>query len=307
MTSHGKGQNIDHTRQRLPSLSFDKHTKDVDLPSEIRWTAVGRQLSDRPIPSMRRHLDVGLSSPKQPPLSKPELLPSHSFSSSSSESDDNIKQDRGKADVTLMHKHSSLGANSMSFVSSRVLDKFDTPPSSTNEILRAVSVDSKERKGLSALKAMSSERRKWDTLDGKLDIGPSPLFDDCGSQGDTSFNYRRSEKDIKPLVKQSLTQSHLSSTPVDERRATDLLYGIPYYRRHNIGGIEPPKEAPPPIPSTPPPYEAVGLTWRSAQSSKKQELQGTRSYLQQSRNTKESDPQNLAVSFDSSNVNISEV
>ncbi|XP_074492257.1 uncharacterized protein lrrc66 isoform X2 [Sebastes fasciatus] len=286
----GKSQTIDLTKQRLgdrnaslapkrvPSLSFEdvlkkrleqpRSTTDVDLPPEIRW---------------RRHLGVGLSSPP----AEPDLPPPDSSNSSSSESDDNIKQDKGKADVPLMHKHSSLGAYSVSLASSRALDKFDSPPSSTNEILRAASEERNERKGLTALKAMSSERQRWDTLDESLDKGASPIFDDHRTQGDG--------KGIRPLAKQPPTQ-------LQQRSALDLLYGVPRYRRHDI---EPPQGPPPPIPATPPPYEAVGLTWRSPQSGTKPGLGGTG-------NTEESDSsplttQKLAVYLDTSDVNISEV
>ncbi|XP_049444498.1 uncharacterized protein LOC125896175 isoform X1 [Epinephelus fuscoguttatus] len=342
-TPSGMDQTIDHTKQRytgteivtvtqggpfhsvgdrdaslspkrVPSMSFDdvvkkrleqsRSTTDLDVPPEIRWTGVGRQLPDHSLPGPRRHPDVGVSSPQQPPPAKPECPPPDS---SSSESDDNIKQDKGKAYVTLTHKHSSLSASGVSLASSRALDKFDSPPSSTSELLRALSEDTNKRKGLSALKAMSTERQKWDTVERNLDKGASPAFDD------TSFNYRRSEEDVKPLAKQPLPQLRLSSTSVDERGAKDLLYDIPRYRRHDMGDTEPPQRAPPPVPATPPPpYEAVGLSRRFPQSSKTQGLEGTRSYLQQSRQTEESTSssltsQNLAVYFDSSNVNISEV
>ncbi|XP_032381888.1 uncharacterized protein DDB_G0284459 [Etheostoma spectabile] len=290
---------VERERKRVPSLNFDKvvkkrieqprHTTGVDLPPEIRWTGVGRQLSDLSFPSPRRDLDTGLSSPQHASSAEPELPQPDSSSIES----DHTKQDRGGADVTLMDKHSSPSSSSVSLAPSRA-------------------EESMERKGLSALKAMSSLRSKWEPLDQNLDKGASPVFDYQDPQSVTSFNYRRSE-DIKPLAKQPLTQSHRSSTSVAERRATDLLYDIPRYRRHDIGGIEPPQRAPPPIPATPPPpYDAVGLTWRSPQSSRTQVLEGTRSYLQQSRNTEGYDPSSLAQQnqgayFDSSNVNISEV
>ncbi|KAF1386150.1 hypothetical protein PFLUV_G00115170 [Perca fluviatilis] len=265
----GKGQTIDQTKQihmgaemltvaqegpfhsvgdrnaslapeRVPSMNFNdvvkkrieqpNYTTGVDLPPEIRWIGVGRQLSDVSIPSPRRHLDVGSSSPQHASSAEPELPQPDS---SSIESDHTI-QDRGRADVTLMH--SSLSCNSVSLASSRAEER-------------------SERKGLSALKAMSSLRRKWEPLDENLDKGGSPVLDYHDPQSVTSFNYRRSEKDIKPLAKQPPTPLHISSTSADERRATDLLYDIPRYRRHDIGGIELPQGAPPPIPATPPPYE----------------------------------------------------
>ncbi|KAK9518924.1 hypothetical protein VZT92_021690 [Zoarces viviparus] len=249
--------------KRVPRMSFDdlvkrrteqpRRTTGMDVPPEIRWTGVGRQLSDFSIPNPRRHLDVGLLSPP----AEPQLPPPDS-SNSSSESDDNTEQDIGRAEVPLMQKHSSL-------------DTFDT--------LKAASEARNERKGLGALKVMSSERLMWDTTDENLAKSESPLFEDYGPQGDTRFDYRKSEE-----VRSSTL------------RVTDLLYGIPRYRRHDIGGTGPPQEAPPPIPATPPPYEAVGLTWRSPQSSTTEE--SVRSALT---------PQNLAGYSDFSNENISEV
>ncbi|XP_068581362.1 treacle protein-like [Cebidichthys violaceus] len=255
------------TPKRVPSMSFDvvkrrteqpRSTTGVVVLPEIRWTGVGRQLSDLSIPSPRRHRDVGLSSP---PV-EPELPPPDSSNSSSSESDDNTKEDKGRAEVSLMQKHSSLGARSV------FLDTFDT--------LKTASEVRNERKGLGALKAMSSERRKWDTTDETLAKSASPLFDDYGPQSDARFDYRKSEKEVR------------SSTS----RATDLSYGIPRYRRHDIGGTGPPQWAPPPIPATPPPpYKAVGRTWRSPRSSNTEE--SVRSSLT---------PQNLAAYSDFSNI-----
>ncbi len=320
--SHSMGdRNASLAPRSVPSMSFDDivskrieqsiHTTDLDLPPEIKWTGIGRQLSDLSISSPRRHLDIGFSSPQQAAPAEPEFPPPDSSNSLGSKSGDGLKQDRGKADVTLMHKYSSLSASSVSLASSRAPGKLDNSSGGTNENLRAVSEERRERKGLSALKAMSSERQKWDTQHENIDKGASPLFDGHGLQVDTSFNYRRYEEDIKPLAKQPITQLRLSSISVDERSATDLLPGIPCYKTHYFGGTEPPQEAPPPFPSTPSPDEARGLTWRSPQSSTKQGLEG-RSYLQQSRNTEESDPslvvsQNLAVYFDSSNIHISDV
>ncbi|KAM7410396.1 hypothetical protein PAMA_001710 [Pampus argenteus] len=211
--------------------------------AEISWMGVSRHLSDLSI--SKRHLDASLSYPP----AKPEHLPPDSSNSSSSESDDKIKQERGKADATSMHKYASLGLSSVSLSSSRALGKFDNSSSNTNEIWRVSPEDRKERKGLSALKAMSSERRKWDTEDKKVDTGTS-LYDD--HQGDISSIHHRSEEYIKPLVKQSKPELLISSTSANERKASDLLYAIPLYKRHDF---EAPQELPPPIPATPPPDE----------------------------------------------------
>ncbi|XP_023269102.1 leucine-rich repeat-containing protein 66 isoform X2 [Seriola lalandi dorsalis] len=251
----GSDRNV-HLAPKVPSITFDdivkksmgqsRNTTDVDVPPGIKWTGIGRHLSDFSTTSSRRRPGAALSSPQQDPPPEPELSSPDSFNISSTKS--------------------------VSLTSNRALDKFDNSSGSMSEILRTVSEDKSERKGLSALKVMSSERRKWDTVHDK---GASPLFDDHGPQGDTS----RFEEGIKPLAKQPLT----SSTSVHKRGAADLLYGIPRYRTHDIGDIEPPQEVPPPIPATPPPDEAVGLTWRSPQSIKSPGRDGIKSYLQHSR------------------------
>ena len=262
--------------RRVPSMNFDdvvkkrieqsRHTTDVDLPPEIRWTGIGRQPSDLSISSMRRTLDINSStSSAQPELS---LLDSFNYS--------------------------SLSTKSIHLASSTAIDKSDNLPDSLNNVSRAVPEDRRQSKGLSALKAMSSERRKWDTQAENLDKGASSLFDD--PQFDNSFYNRRPEKDIKP----------------PEKRATDLWYDIPHYRRHDIGGIDQMQEMPPPLPATPPPDEAVELKWGSPQSSMKQGFAGTRSYLQLNRNRVELDPssntsQSLTGYFDPINTNISHV
>ncbi|KAK5869892.1 hypothetical protein PBY51_024575 [Eleginops maclovinus] len=206
----------------MKRIEQNKLITPVDLPPVLRWTGVGRQLPDLTIPSPMRHLYYGSSSPQQVPPAGSELPPPDS---SGSESDDEVKQGKGKADVTWMNKHSSLSAKSVSLSSSRALDKIDNPPSSRNEIMKAAPEDKNERKGLSALKVMSSERRHWDTLDVNVDRKAS----------------------LQPL-----TQSQITSTSV-ESRVIDLLYGIPHYRRHDIGGVKRSQGAPPPIPATPPP------------------------------------------------------
>nr|XP_020459009.1 leucine-rich repeat-containing protein 66 [Monopterus albus] len=247
--------------RRIMGMSFDKCLKqssnmtDVDLPPEIRWTGVGRHLSDLSICSHSRRLDEGLS-PQQAPTAKPELPQTDS---SSIRSHDRITQFGDNTEVTLMHKYSSLSHNSVSRASNRGLDKSDTLPSSTNEILRTISEEKRERKGLSALKAMSTERQKWDTEDEPLNKYASPLFDNHGPQADISFSYRRSEKEMKPLPK-PLTQLHLSPISLNERKVADMPYSAPRYGRHDTGALEPPQEPPPPIPATAPPDEEVGFT-----------------------------------------------
>lgn len=102
----------------------------------------------------------------------------------------------------------------------------DTSPGRTRELLKTLSEEKREKKGLSALKVMSSERRRWDA-----DLGPR----------DASFPRRRSGDDAE-LVK----QLHVSSTSTDGKRAAHLLDGL------SAG-----TEAPPPVPEAPPPDEAA--------------------------------------------------
>ncbi|CAK6956118.1 uncharacterized protein LOC122988751 [Scomber scombrus] len=338
-SSSGKAQTTDHTRQRytgaemvtgsshsvgdsnaplapgrVPNMSFGamvkkkvrqvRHTTDVDLPPEIRWKG---HLSDLSISSPRRHMDVIVSSPQQAPPSKPEP---DSSDSSSSETDDEVKQERRKADATPIHEYSSLSPSSVSLSSGRALGKLDNLSSNTNEIWRVVSEKREERKGLNALKAMSSERQMWDTEHKNLDMGTSPLCDDQRQQGDISSYHHRSEEYIKPLAKQS--KLLFSSTSVHERKAEDRLYGIPSYRRHAAVAIAPPQELPPPIPATPLPEEAADLSWRSQQNSNKQGRESTRFNLQQQRSMGQADPsspisENQTDYFDSPNANISSV
>ncbi|XP_026160999.1 uncharacterized protein lrrc66 isoform X2 [Mastacembelus armatus] len=254
--SHTAGrQNAYFSPVKIPNMSFDivkkslkqsRYTTDDNLPPEIRWTGVGRHLPDLSISGLGRQQGEGLSSPQQASPAQPELPHSDSSNFSSSRSHDRIKQFREKADGTV-----SLSAKSLSVASSRALDESLNSTGSTNEIFKAVSEQTRERKGLSALRAMSSERQKWDKDVDHLDKKISPLFDDHGPQDDRTFNNHMSE-DITPLGKRPLTS-------VAKRRAGDLLYGIPHYRRHDFGDIEPPQEAPPPIPETPPPDEPVGF------------------------------------------------
>ncbi|XP_060885045.1 mucin-4 isoform X1 [Labrus mixtus] len=277
----------------------------TELPPELRWTGVGRHMPDLSISSTLRRQDVGFSSPP----AEPKLPPPDS---SSSESDDEIKQDRGKPDITE-HKNSSFSAGTVSSASTRTFDTVDNSSISTNEILWGVSEDRRQRKGLSALKAISSERQKWDIGQGNVENSASSLFDDYDPNTENSFHHRRTEEYIKPLSTQPQTQVHLSSTSVDDRGATDLLYEVPSYRRHGIRNNEPPQETPPPVPATPPPSdEALGLTWMSRPNSWRERSDGTRYYLPQSRNTGAADSsslasQNLEVHLDFSNNPITKV
>ncbi|CAJ1059972.1 uncharacterized protein LOC122877756 isoform X1 [Xyrichtys novacula] len=282
----------------------------TELPPELKWTGVGRQMPDMPNLSPESRLGVGYSRPP----AEPELPPPDSSSSSSSESDDEIKQDRVNPDVTLTHEYSSLSGVTVSSASARTLTTDDNSSIRTDEIWKGISEEKRERKGLSALKAMSSLRHQWDTTDGQFDNSTS-VFDDFGPSVKTNLSYSRSEEPIRPLATQSLRQVplYLSSASVDERKATGVSYEIPSYRRHDFGDMVPPQETPPPIPTTPPPSdEALGLTWRSRQNSWKQRSEGTRYYVTQSgyttgTNSTSLTSENLKDLLDSSKSPITEV
>ncbi|XP_034439531.1 uncharacterized protein LOC117760533 [Hippoglossus hippoglossus] len=126
--------------------SIEQHsTLDVELSPDIRWKGIGRNLPD--FSSASRPLDLGLPPPQRNPPDSP----------------DKIKQDRVKVYESLRHIFSHPTASRVSVASSRSLDKFDNTSRSKNEIFR--SEDWKEKKGLGALKAISSKRLQWDTED----------------------------------------------------------------------------------------------------------------------------------------------
>uniref|UniRef100_A0AAZ1XPQ0 Ig-like domain-containing protein n=1 Tax=Oreochromis aureus TaxID=47969 RepID=A0AAZ1XPQ0_OREAU len=277
-----KDRNSSLAPKRVSSLRFEdevrrrieqRHNANVDIPPEIKWTGVGHNLSKISTPALKTGLNT--TPPQQASPAKPELPQLYS---SSIKSDIKIKQDSWKSDVKPTHKFSSISTNSTSSASGGALHRLYNSPNTTYENPSPLLLsDMKERKGLSALKAMSSERRMWDVEDFSGDV--SPTVDDHSPQADTGLYYRKSEPDNKPLP-----ALHLPSASSGERRATDLLYNVPRYRTHDI---KPPQVAPPPIPVTLPPEEAVGLTWRSPQDNKKQGLEGNRSYQQQRQNTEE--------------------
>ncbi|XP_041646960.1 serine-rich adhesin for platelets [Cheilinus undulatus] len=277
--SYSVGDSTTSSKRSL-SRSFDNllnkmvgHPKhSTELPPELKWTGLGRQMSEPPISSPRRRLDVS-SPPAEPELPPPKSL----SSSSSSESEDETKQDKEKSNMTTQKY--SFRASSMS--TTRTVGSVDRTSLSTNEILRSLSEDKRERRGLSALKTMSSERQQWDVRDKTLGISTSHLLDDSSPNDEIDYHYQRSTR----------TQVYLSSTPVEEKRVTDLSYGVPSYRRHGFEVDEPPQETPPPVPATTPPSdEALGLTWRSRPNSWKERSEGTRSYWRQSLNTGGSGP-----------------
>ncbi|XP_039896393.1 PHD finger protein rhinoceros [Simochromis diagramma] len=276
-----KDRNSSLAPKRVSSLSFEdevrrrteqRYNANADIPPEIKWTGIGHHLSKISTPALKTGLNT--TPPQQASPAKPELPQLYS---SSIKSDVKIKQDSWKSDVKPTHKFSSISANSTSSASGGALHRLYNSPNTTYENLSPLLLsDRKERKGLSALKVMSSERKMWDTVDFSGDV--SPTADDHSPQVDTGVYYRKSKPDIKPLPR-----SNPSASP-DERRATDLLYDLPRYRSHDI---KPPQVAPPPIPVTLPPEEAVGLTWRSPQDNKKHGSEGNRTYQQQRQNTEE--------------------
>ncbi|CAG5862294.1 unnamed protein product [Menidia menidia] len=115
-----------------------------------------------------------------------------------------------------------------------------SPSNKTNEMSESVPEDKKIKRGLGALKAMASERSVWE----------SPLDKDAskGPQDGGSFEIYAKAKSAQPFK-----QLKLPSASADEKQTGYLLHGMPLYRRHNIRDINPPQEAPPPIPDTPPP------------------------------------------------------
>lgn len=253
-----------------PRLRFDdivkkkiqqsKHRADADLPPSIRWTGISSSLSDHSTPSLRTQ-------------QIPPTVPDHPLNSSSSESEDEVKQDKVTTNRTLMHKDSSFSSSSASLASSKALDQSDNSSWSANDVSRTLPEDKKERKGLSALKAMSSERREWDIQHDNVD--KSPVSVNQTSRGGTSLIYQTPETLL---------------SPTSERGPADMLYNISRYRRNLNENTGPPQEAPPPVPATPPPDDVVELTWSSSQRSKEQ---GRSSYLQQRKSMTSHAPQDL--------------
>uniref|UniRef100_A0A3P8TET4 Ig-like domain-containing protein n=1 Tax=Amphiprion percula TaxID=161767 RepID=A0A3P8TET4_AMPPE len=308
LSPSGKSQSVDHANaptspRTAPSMSFDdmvksriqqsKRKTDLDLPPKLTWPGVGHHPSDLSISTP----NLNTASIQPASLAEPKPPPAYT---SSIKSDIKIKQDSGKSDVTIVHKHSSLRADPVSPTSRGALHKLMNLPRNTYETPRAVTEDTRERKGLKALKNMALERQKWEAED--LNRGPFSLFDGSIQPSDTSFDYRGSEADIKVLSKQPLT--HLPSASIIERRATDLSYEVPHYRSHNVR--EPSHAIPPAIPATPPPpYEAAGLTWRPPQNTQKQVWEGKISHQQQRKSSDGSDTSSEnsnSLNFDYSNA-----
>ncbi|XP_061744844.1 uncharacterized protein LOC133543934 [Nerophis ophidion] len=115
----------------------------------------------------------------------------------------------------------------------------DSLPSVRTDAMRnRQTADKKEMRGLSALRAMSSERHTWEREESVDPLPPSDALGRFQHESELLFSARSASS-----------------------RATDFSYDIPRYRTH----AQPAQEIPPPIPETPLPDEAVELSGRSAQ------------------------------------------
>nr|XP_043900594.1 serine-rich adhesin for platelets-like [Solea senegalensis] len=144
---------------RVPSVSPDdvyrkqtetsRGTTDMDLPSEISQTVISRHFSTS---ITSRHRDVDLPSPQEAPPAVPECSPPDSPDFSRG------KNDRGRTDMTLL--------NTYSYPISTRFGKVDNTAASST---MAVSENKREKRGLTALKVMSTERLKWDIQEEDLE------------------------------------------------------------------------------------------------------------------------------------------
>ncbi|XP_077391693.1 leucine rich repeat containing 66 [Festucalex cinctus] len=196
------------TRYQIPSLAPRPFRSSTEGPSaEIRWTGLRTRLSD-----LSKHPNPSLPSTREG-LQK-------TLAGSITQEVAREKQS------TTMTRSLNLSSGSLSSFSTDAMSKGAS--------------QKRERRGLSALKAMSSERQTWDSVDEKLNY-----FQESGSSG--NFNQDRSE----------LLISYTSTS-----NAEDVSYDIPRYRTH----APLIKEIPPPVPTTPLPDDAVELTWNSKSS-----------------------------------------
>uniref|UniRef100_A0A674MJ47 Ig-like domain-containing protein n=1 Tax=Takifugu rubripes TaxID=31033 RepID=A0A674MJ47_TAKRU len=243
----------------FPSKNFDeviktriaqsRTTTAVEVPPEIRWNGIGRQ----PMPiSNPRSADGGeLTQRWEPTKMEVSLL-----------DDSNIP-----IGTNVLIPTEWRGSAISDPVSSRYRETVENSPSSPNKILRMQSDNGRERRGLNALKAMSSERKKWD-MHSESVMDASPQFNGYESPISTRF-YTGSSEGQKPQ-----TQLPPYSNAEHMERVQHLVYGVPLYRRHAFG------TTPPPIPATPPPDEIEIPAWRSPQSIER--LPGIRTHPYQS-------------------------
>ncbi|KAF7661432.1 hypothetical protein LDENG_00262090 [Lucifuga dentata] len=161
-----------------------------------------------------------------------------------------IEQSRQTSDLDLLSeiRWAGIGHHLSEFPTSSPRRHLNV--GSKEKIVSTPMSEDRKIKGLKALKAMASERRKWDREDEDLSKGRSALWGDDSPP----FVPRSSEQDSKPLAKQSLPELLLSSS---------------HHRRHVVGDVHPPQEAPPPPPpppDAPPPEEEAAIPiWRSSE------------------------------------------
>lgn len=266
-----------------PRIAQSRTTTGVEVPPEIKWNGTGR----RPTPiSSRRPADGGELTQRAEPTKMEVSLLDDSIIPSEMDYIQRERQDEVLIPTQWRHIASSDP------VSSRYLDALKNSPSVPNKVPRVESENHRERKGLNAIKAMSSERKKWDTHNDSV-MDASPQFNGYDSPLSTRFNMGVSEE----------PKAQMQLPPHSNERVQNLLYGIPPYRRRAAGAT-----TPPPVPATPPPDEIVIPPWRSPQSSER--LRGIRMHPYQSTNSREPGPsttENVEEHFNNPYNNISRV
>ncbi|XP_020558517.2 leucine-rich repeat-containing protein 66 [Oryzias latipes] len=221
-----------------PHLSFDdivkKRSEELKLDTDVPLPPMRQTGAGHGIPSLfinkERNVKASL-----------HLIPPENLTSPPCESNEKVAeilQDNRKP-VTLGLEYSSPGPvnDSSSFTSNP--ETFGSFSDGTNEALKSVFEDKTERRGFSALAAMSLARRQWDT---DLDRDESLSSDDHILQDRGHFLYSRNETD------RVLSEPQSPSASENDKRVLDLLYGVPSYRSHGFRNIKPPQEAPPPVP-----------------------------------------------------------
>ncbi|XP_054902292.1 uncharacterized protein LOC129370361 [Poeciliopsis prolifica] len=203
-------------------LRLSRSKTDGELMEKIKWTRVGHHLPDL---SSSKSEGVDVTSKSLPPASFTEPT-SPSNDSASSTTAFSILQLSKKSDATQTHKYSSLGPEvAPSPSGEETLRVLGHSSQRTPEMQRTALEGKSERKGLSALKAMSQERRNWE-----WDKDTHLVFD---TQDGSISNHSQSGKD-KVLSQQSQIHSPSAS---ESKKDMDLLllYGVPRYKRHGIG------------------------------------------------------------------------
>ncbi|XP_017159952.1 serine-rich adhesin for platelets isoform X2 [Poecilia reticulata] len=217
-------------------LRQSRSKTDGDLMEKIKWTRVGHDFPDLSRSKSGGGVDVTSKSLPQDSFTE---LTSPSYDSASSTTAFSILQLSKKSDATQTHKYSPLGPEVTPSPSGDVLSVLGNSSQRTPEMQRAALGGKTERKGLSALKAMSRERKSWE-----WDEDTHLAFD---TQDSSVSSHSQSEKD-KVLSRQS--QIHSPSVS-ESKKGIDLLllYGVPRYKRHSTGDSL--TEASLPDPATP--------------------------------------------------------